>query len=84
VVGDPVDGDGLRPGGGVVADPTGVGEPLVGVAEGLGVPDALGERVGWGEVPVGPDVGAAGEVVLADWPAPADVSAAGGGTGRTR
>jgi hypothetical protein len=81
-VGDPEEGDGLRAGGAVVGDPAGAGELLVGVGEGLGVCDGLGERVGWGEVPVGLDVDAAGEVVLADWPAPADVSAAG--TGRTR
>ena len=60
-VGDPVDGDGLRAGGAVVGDPTGAGELLVGVGEGLGVCDGLGNRVGLGEVRVGLAVGAAGE-----------------------
>lgn len=82
-MGDPADGDGLTAGGSVVGDPTGAGELLVGVGEGLGVCDGLGDRVGLGEAWVGLDVGAAGEVVLAGWPAPVDVSAAVG-TGRTR
>jgi hypothetical protein len=81
-VGDPVEGDGLRAGGPVDGDPTGVGELPVGVGEGLGVCDGLGELAGCGEVPVGLGFGWAGEVVAADWPAPADVSATG--TGRTR
>jgi hypothetical protein len=81
-VGDPVDGDRLGAGGAVLGDPTGAGELLVGVGEGLGVCDGLGELAGCGEVLVGLGFGAAGEVVVvADWPAPADVSAAG--TGRT-
>ena len=80
---DPADGDGLRAGGADVAgDPTGVGELLVGVGEGLGVCDGLGDRVGPGEVGVGLAVGAAGEEELvAAWFASAG---AGGGTGRTR
>jgi hypothetical protein len=81
-VGDPADGDGLRPGGAVAADPVGVGELLVGVSEGLGVCDGLGDRVGLGEVWVGLDVGADVEVLPADWLVSVDVSAAG--TGRTR
>jgi hypothetical protein len=81
-VGDPVDGDRLGAGGAVLGDPTGAGELLVGVGEGLGVCDGLGELAGCGEVPVGLGFGWAGEVVAADWPAPADVSATG--TGRTR
>jgi hypothetical protein len=48
-------------GGAVVADPTGVGEFPVGVAEGRAVCDGLGDRVGEGEVCVGADVDAAGE-----------------------
>ncbi len=79
-VGDPADGDGLRAGGAVVADPTGAGELLVGVAEGLGVCDGLGDCVGRGEVGAGLDVGAAGEEgVVACWLAGAAVD-----TGRTR
>ena len=66
----------------MVGEPTGAGELLVGVGEGLGVCDGLGERDGRGDVPVGLDVGAAEVVVVAGWPAPPDVSAAG--TGRTR
>ena len=81
-MGDPVDGDGLRPGGAVAGDPVGAGELLVGVGEGLGVCDGLGDRVGLGEVWVGLDVGADVEVLPADWLVPVDVSAAG--TGRTR
>jgi hypothetical protein len=80
-VGDPVDGDGLRAGGTVVGDPAGAGELLVGVGEGLGVCDGLGDRVGWGEAEV--DVGAwvVGEELPADWP---DPEGAAVGTGRTR
>jgi hypothetical protein len=81
-VGDPVDGDGLSVDGAVVGDPTGVGELLVGVSEGLGVCDGLGDRVGLGEVWVGLDVGLDVEVLAADWLVSVDVSAAG--TGRTR
>ena len=81
-MGDPVAGDGLTAGGAVVGDPTGVGELLVGVSEGLGVSDGLGDRVGLGEVWVGLDVGVDVEVLPAVWPVPVDVSAAG--TGRTR
>ena len=81
-MGDPVDGDGLGAGGAVLGDPTGAVELLVGVGEGLGVCDGLGEPAGRDRVPVGVGFGAAGEVVVADWPAPADVSA--GVTGRTR
>jgi hypothetical protein len=81
-VGDPADGDGLRPGGAVVGDPTGVGELLAGVSEGLGVCDGLADRVGLGEALVGLDVGLDVEVLPADWLVPVDVSAAG--TGRTR
>jgi hypothetical protein len=81
-VGDPADGDGLTADGAAVGDPADAGELPVGVGDGLGVCDGLGEWVGRGEVPVGLDVGAAGEVVLAGWPAPPDVSATG--TGRTR
>jgi hypothetical protein len=80
-VGDPVDGDGLRAGGAVVGDPTGVGELLVGVTEGLGVCDGLGDRVGPGEVRVALDVGAAEEELVVPWSALAGV---GTGTGRTR
>jgi len=81
-VGDPVDGDGLRPGGAVVGDPADVGELLADVSEGLGVCDGLGDRVGLGEVWAGLDVGLDVEVLPADWLVPVDVSAAG--TGRTR
>jgi hypothetical protein len=77
-----VAGDGLTVGGAVVGDPAGVGESLVGVADGLGVCDGLGDRVGLGEVWVGLDVGLDVEVLPADWLVPVDVSAAG--TGRTR
>jgi hypothetical protein len=42
-VGDPADGDGLTSDGTVVGDPAGAGESLVGVGEGLGVCDGLGE-----------------------------------------
>jgi hypothetical protein len=79
-VGDPADGDGLRAGGVVVDDPTGAGELLVGVGEGLGVCDGLGDRAGRGEVRVGLCVGAGGEEVPAGWLAPAGAAA---DTGRT-
>ena len=79
-MGDPADGDGLRPGGAVVGDPAGAGELLVGVAEGLGVCDKLGDCAGRGKVGAGLDVGAAGdEGVVACWLAGAAV-----GPGRTR
>ena len=79
---DPADGDGLSAGGAVVGDPTGVGEPLVGVGEGLGVCDGLGDRVGAGEVRGGLDVGAPGEEEpVAFWFA---LAGTGTGTGRTR
>jgi hypothetical protein len=45
-VGDPVDGDGLEADGAVLGDPAGTGELLVGVGEGLGVCDGLGELAG--------------------------------------
>ena len=81
-MGDPADGDGLRAGGAVVGDPPGAGELLVGVGEGRGVCDGLGDRVGRGEVWVGLDVGAAGEDgLVVDWFEPADAAV---GTGRTR
>ena len=66
-------------GGAVVADPTGVGELLPGVADGLALCDGLGDRVGEGEVRVGVD--AVGDEVPAGW-----VVAAGAdtGPGRTR
>jgi hypothetical protein len=80
-VGDPVDGDGLAAGGAVVGDPTGAGELLVGVGEGLGVCDGLGDRVGAGEVRAGLDAGADGEGLPTDWLEPAGAAA---GTGRTR
>jgi hypothetical protein len=81
-VGDPADGDGLRADCAVVGDPTGVGELLVGVGEGLGVCDGLGDRVGPGEVRVALDVGAAEEEELvAPWSALAGLVT---GTGRTR
>jgi hypothetical protein len=72
-------------GGAVVGDPTGVGELLVGVAEGLAVRDGRGDRVGEGEVCVGEGVGvgvdAVGEVLAAGWVVPAG---AGTGPGLTR
>ena len=80
-VDDPADGDGLSAGGAVVGDPTGVGEPLVGVGEGLGVCDGLGDRVGAGEVRVGLAVGAAGEEGVVVW---FELAGAVTGTGRTR
>lgn len=62
-------------GGAVVGDPTGVGELLVGVAEGLAVREGLGDRLGEGEVCVGVGVGvgvdAVGEVLAAGWVVPA-------------
>ena len=62
-------------GGAVVADPTGVGDALPGVAEGLALCDGLGE----GEVRVGVGLaaGAVEEELAAGW-------VAGTGTGRTR
>jgi hypothetical protein len=62
-------------GGAVVADPTGVGDALPGVAEGLALCDGLGE----GEVRVGVGLaaGAVWEELAAGW-------VAGTGTGRTR
>jgi hypothetical protein len=68
-------------GGAVVGDPAGAGELPVGVGEGLGVCDGLGDRVGRGEVWVGLGAGAVGEGFPAGWPVPSDV---GTGTGRTR
>ena len=56
-----------RVGGAVVGDPTGVGELLAGVAEGLAVSDGRGDRVGEGEVRVGAGVDAVGEGLPADW-----------------
>ena len=72
-----------RVGGAAVGDPTGVGELLTGVAEGLAVSDGLGDRVGEGEVCVGEDVGvdAVGEVLATRWVVPAG---AGAGPGLTR
>jgi hypothetical protein len=64
----------------VVGDPSGAGEVLAGVAEGLAVCDGLGDRVGLGEVLVGEDAGAVEEEVVPDCVGPAD---AGGVTGRT-
>jgi hypothetical protein len=62
-------------GGAVVGDPTGVGELLVGVAEGLAVREGLGDRLGEGEVCVGEGVGvgvnAVGEVLAPGWVVPA-------------
>ncbi len=63
----------------MVGDPTGVGEVLAAVAEGLTVCDGLGDRVGWGEVRVG--VGAVEEEVVPGCVAPAG---AGVGPGLTR
>jgi hypothetical protein len=63
----------------VVGDPTGAGEVLADVAEGLAVCDGLGDRVGRGEV--GLDAGAVEEDVVPGCVAPAG---AGAGTGRTR
>jgi hypothetical protein len=65
----------------VVCDPAGVGEPLVGVAEGPTVCDWLGDRPGLGEVLAGADVGAVGAGLVAFWVEPADAAV---GTGRTR
>ena len=74
-----MDGDGLAADGAVVGDPSGAGEVLAGVAEGLTVCDGLGDRVGLGEVDVG--AGAVEEEVVPGCVVSAD---AGGGTGRTR
>ena len=76
-----MDGEAPRLGGAVVADPTGVGELLVGVAEGLAVRDGLGDRVGEGEVRVGAGVDTVGEGLAAGWVVFADVVT---GPGRTR
>lgn len=65
----------------MVCDPAGVGELLVGVAEGLTVCDWLGDRLGLGEVLAGADVGAVEEGLVAFWVAPADAAV---GPGRTR
>lgn len=69
----------------MVADPTGVGELLVGVAEGaegLAVRDGLGDdRVGEGEVRVGAGVDAVGEGLPAGWVVS---GVAATGPGRTR
>jgi hypothetical protein len=64
-------------GGAVVADPTGVGDALPGVAEGLALCDGLGDRVGEGEVRVGVGAGAVEEELAAGW-------VGGTGTGRIR
>ena len=74
-----MDGDGLAADGAVVGDPSGAGEVLAAVAEGLTVCDGLGDRVGLGEVDVG--AGAVEEEVVPGCVVSAD---AGGGTGRTR
>jgi hypothetical protein len=65
----------------VVGDPTGAGELLAGVTEGLAVRDEPGDRVGEGEVLVGVSVGVLDEGVTTGWVEPAG---AGAGTGRTR
>jgi hypothetical protein len=65
----------------VVGDPTGVGESLAGVAEGLAVRDGRGDRVGEGEVRVGAGVDAVGEGLAGGWVVSADAVV---GTGRTR
>jgi hypothetical protein len=56
-------------GGAVAGDPTGVGEVLVGVAEGLTVCDGRGDSVGRGEVDVA--AGAVEEEVVPGCVAPA-------------
>ena len=61
----------------MLADPTGVGELLVGVADGRAVCDGLGDRVGEGEVRVGVGAGAVEEELAAGW-------VGGTGTGRIR
>jgi hypothetical protein len=72
-------------GGAVVGDPTGVGELLVGVAEGLAVRDGRGDRVGEDEVRGDAGVDVVGEELTAGWVVSAGVGAdAGRGTGRTR
>jgi hypothetical protein len=65
----------------VVGDPTGVGDSLAGVAEGLAVRDGRGDRVGEGEVRVGAGVAAVGEGLAGGWVVSADAVV---GTGRTR
>ena len=59
----------------MVGDPTGVGEVLAGVAEGLAVCDGRGDRVGRGEVEVGVRAGAVWEGLVAAWPVPVPVLA---------
>jgi hypothetical protein len=76
-----VDGEVPRLGCAVVGDSTGVGELLVGVAEGLAVRDGLGDRVGEGEVRVGAGMDAVGEGLPAGGVVSADVAT---GPGRTR
>ncbi len=78
-----MDGDGLRADGAVVGDPTGGGEVLADVAEGLTVCDGLGDRVGWGEVRVGAGAGGVEEEVVPGCVAPAGAGA-GVGPGLTR
>ena len=56
-----------RVGGTVVGDPTGVGELLAGVAEGLAVSDGRGDRVGDGEVRVGAGADSVAEGLPAGW-----------------
>jgi hypothetical protein len=71
-------------GGAVVGDPTGVGELLAGVAEGLAVSDGRADRVGVGEVRVvagaDVDVDVVGEVLVPDWLVSAGVVGVGGRT----
>jgi hypothetical protein len=74
-----------RVGGAVVGDPTGVGELLADVAEGLAVRDGRGDRVGAGEVRAGEvragaGVVAVGEGLVADWFVSADWFGVGGRT----
>ena len=71
-----------RVGGAVVGDPTGVGELLAGVAEGLAVSDGRGDRVGEGEVRVGAGVDAVGEEFVAGWVVSAGLVGVGGRTRR--
>ena len=71
-----------RVGGAVVGDPTGVGELLAGVAEGLAVSDGRCDRVGEGEVRAGVDVDVdvVGEELVPDWLVSAGVVGVGGRT----
>ena len=71
-----------RVGGAVVGDPTGVGELLAGVAEGLAVSDGRGDRVGEGEVRVGEGAGADAveEGFVAGWVVSAGAVGVGGRT----